>query len=56
MVMPPRYQMKHGWVVRGDTREAAINRDVVAAVDATAAFFKLHLSPPLLPAPEPSAP
>jgi len=35
--------MQHGWVIRGDTSDAAVARDVTAAVNEVTAFFDEHL-------------
>ena len=44
-------EMRHGFVLRGNTADAAVGRDVRRAVDGTVAFFQEHLirSPPRLP-------
>jgi glutathione S-transferase len=43
-------EMRHGFVLRGNTADAAVGRDVRRAVDGTVAFFREHLirSPPRL--------
>ena len=36
-------EMKHGWVSRGDITDAAVKRDVEAALTRSIAFFKTNL-------------